>query len=76
MGYPSSKSIQTAILSAVSVELLAYERENEFGRVYRAYIELQGPSGLVRRIRTVWIIRFEEDIARFVTAVPDRLGGL
>lgn len=25
---------------------------------------------------TVWMVLFDEDIARFVTAVPDRLGGL
>ena len=39
-------------------------------------IEVTGVSGISRRIRTVWIVLFDEDVARFVTAVPDRLGGL
>lgn len=29
-----------------------------------------------RQIRTVWIVKFNENIARFVTAIPDRQGGL
>jgi hypothetical protein len=47
----------------------------DYGKRYRAYIEIVGRSGETRRIRTVWIVLTGEDIARFVTAVPDRLGG-
>ncbi|WP_254568804.1 hypothetical protein [Oscillatoria sp. HE19RPO] len=43
-------------------------------KLYRAYIQVTGVSGISRRIRTVWIVLFDEDVARFVTAVPDRLG--
>ncbi len=56
--------------------MLQPQGQNNFGYLYRAYIRITGPSGLLRRIRTVWIVRFDEDIARFVTAVPDRKGDL
>jgi len=46
---------------------------NEYGDRDRAYLRITGPNGISRRIRTIWIILFNEDIARFVTAVPDRL---
>lgn len=76
MGFESAEAIQEAILAEVSLEMLQPQGQNNFGYLYRAYIRITGPSGLSRRIRTVWIVRFDEDIARFVTAVPDRKGDL
>jgi hypothetical protein len=76
MGFESSEAIREAILTEVSLEILQPQSQNEHGELYRAYIEVTGVSGISRRIRTVWIVLFDEDVARFVTAVPDRLGGL
>ncbi|WP_347405015.1 DUF6883 domain-containing protein [Nodosilinea sp. LEGE 06152] len=76
MGFRSPSAIRTAILAAVSPEALAYQSQNEYGKIYRAYLLLNGPVGLVRRVRTVWIVKFGTSVARFVTAVPDRAGGL
>jgi hypothetical protein len=76
MGFSSPAAIRTAILLAVTPEALVYQSQNEYGRIYRAYLLLSGPSGLVRRVRTVWIVEFGTSAARFVTAVPDRAGGL
>jgi hypothetical protein len=76
MGFESAEAIRDAILAEVVVEMLQPQGENNFGFLYRAYIRITGPSELSRRLRTVWIIRFNENIARFVTAIPDRKGGL
>jgi hypothetical protein len=65
-----------ALKSSSLHKILQPQDTNEYGDRYRAYIRITGPNGLSRRIRTIWIILFNEDIARFVTAVPDRLGGL
>lgn len=74
MGFTSAETIREAILPEVSLSLLQIQGENNFGQIYRAYITITGPFGLSRRIRTVWIVKFNEEIARFVTAVPDSSG--
>ena len=76
MGFESPEAIQSVILAEVSLDILQPQSQNEHGDLYRAYIQVTGASGISRRIRTVWIVLFDEDVARFVTAVPDRLGGL
>ncbi len=76
LGFESAEAIRESILSEISLSMLQPDRQNNFGNLYRAYVRVIGPSGLSRRIRTVWIVRFNEDIARFVTAVPERKGGL
>lgn len=75
MGFESAEAIRDAVLAEVSLDMLQPQGQNNFGKLYRAYAQITGPTGLSRRIRTVWIVRFEENIARFVTAVPDKLGG-
>ena len=72
MGFESAEAIRDAVLAEVSIDMLQPQGQNNFGNLYRAYIRVTGSTGLSRRIRTVWIVRFEEDIARFVTAVPDK----
>ena len=76
MGFESPEAIREAILTEVSLDILQPQSQNEQGELYRAYIQVTGVSGSSRRIRTVWIVLFDEAVARFVTAVPDRLGGL
>jgi hypothetical protein len=75
MGFEDPETIQEAILAKVSLEMLQLQDTTDYGDRYRAYIEIVGLSGESRRIRTVWIVLTGEDIVRFVTAVPDRLGG-
>ncbi len=76
LGFESAEAIRESILAEVSPSMLQPDRQNDFGNLYRAYVRVTGPSGLSRRIRTVWIVRFNEELARFVTAVPERKGGL
>ena len=76
MGFELAEAIRDAVLAEVSIDMLQPQGQNNFGNLYRAYVRITGLTGLSRRIRTVWIVQFEEDVARFVTAVPDKLGGL
>ncbi len=75
MGFSTPEELRSAILSEVTLDQLQPQGQNAYGDLYRAYIQLTGPSGQTRRIRTVWIVRFGEEIARFVTAVPVRASG-
>ncbi len=51
MGYESPKVIRSAILSEIRIDLLTYQNENEYGRIYRAYIDLKGASINLKDIR-------------------------
>ena len=53
MGFTSPEAIKEAILKEVTLDLLEYQNHNEFGQLYRAYIDITGKSGLTRRIRTI-----------------------
>ncbi|WP_237741229.1 DUF6883 domain-containing protein [Geminocystis herdmanii] len=75
MGFISPEGIKEAILKEVNVDLLEPQNQNEFGQLYRAYIDITGKSGITRRIRTVWIVLFNDNVAKLVIAFPDRLGG-
>ncbi|OKH37077.1 hypothetical protein NIES2119_14755 [[Phormidium ambiguum] IAM M-71] len=74
MGFESPEEIREAILAQVSLDLLQPVGQNNYGDRYQAVILITGRSGVCWQIRTGWIVLFEEDIARFVTAVPERFG--
>lgn len=74
MGFTSPEAIQEAILAKISLELLEPAGQNEYGDRYRAIILIEGSSGISWLIRTAWIVLSDEDVARFVTAVPERKG--
>ncbi len=75
MGFESAEAIRSAILSQLSPDQLKPAGQNDYGDRYQAVILVAGPSGVSWQIRTGWIVLFEEtEIARFVTAVPERFG--
>lgn len=74
MGFESPGTIRQAIMTQISLELLQPAGQNDYGDRYQAVVIIPGPSGVRWRIRTGWIVLFGEDIARFVTAVPERFG--
>ncbi|OKH11163.1 hypothetical protein NIES208_17740 [[Limnothrix rosea] IAM M-220] len=76
MGFQSPEEITEAILKAVFLNSLEFQNQNKFGRLYRAYLDISGNSALTRRVKTIWIVLFDDDVARLVTAYPARLGGL
>lgn len=72
LGFESAEAIREAILSEVTLELLNPVGANDYGDRYEAVILITNQSGDVRWLRTIWMVRFGESIARFVTAVPKR----
>ncbi|MDV3002758.1 MAG: hypothetical protein N5P05_004413 (plasmid) [Chroococcopsis gigantea SAG 12.99] len=75
MGFGDPEAVRAAILAKVSLEMLQVQDTTEYGTRYRAYIEITGPSGVSHWIRTVWIVLLNEEVVKFVTAVPGRNEG-
>lgn len=72
LGFRSPETLRTALLKAVTIDKLEADVPNIYGNLYRIIITLTTPAGSLRRVRTVWIVRFGEDVARFVTAYPEQ----
>ena len=72
MGFESAADIREAVLAKVSVDLLQPQGQNDYGDRYQATVLVEGPSGVSRSIKTIWIVLFDEDVARFVTATPQK----
>lgn len=72
LGFTAASAIRETILSAVSVDILEAKGSNAYGNRLEASIQLTGPNGATRRVRTAWIILEGERVARFVTAYPER----
>ncbi len=74
LGFESPESIREAILSQVTIDQLEPRGSNHYGEQYQVVILIEGPSKVIWQIRTGWIVLIGEDVARFVTAVPERFG--
>lgn len=74
MGFESPTTVQAAILESVTVADLSFQRQDQYGDRYQAVTGIRGKTGLSWWVRTGWIVRPEESIARFVTAIPERRG--
>ena len=74
LGFDSPEAIREAILARVSIDQLEAREVNSFGEKYQITVLIEGPSGVSWLIRTGWIVLAEENVARFVTAFPERLG--
>lgn len=74
LGFSNPEAIREALLANVSVDLLEPKEPNDYGERYQATVLIEGPSGVAWRVRTGWIVLTGEDVARFITAVPERFG--
>ena len=72
LGFTSASDIRETILTAVSVDILESKGKSAYGDRFELSIQITGPSGATRQVRTAWIVLEGEQIARFVTAFPDR----
>lgn len=70
LGFEHPESVREAILAEVAPNTLKALPPNAYGQRYQAIISITGPTGRVRLVKTIWIVRSGEVIARFVTAVP------
>jgi len=72
MGFESPTAIRAAVLGAVTVADLVFQRQDQYGDRYQAITRIRGETGLIWWVRTGWIVRPGETVARFVTAIPER----
>lgn len=59
-------TLKLALLDAIQVREAAPGVADEYGRRFVVDFDLDGPTG-TRTIKSVWIVRRNEDFARFVT---------
>ena len=74
LGFESPGCIREAILSQVTIDQLESRGANNYGEQYQVVILIEGPSKVIWQIKTGWIVLSGEEVARFVTAVPERFG--
>lgn len=74
MGFESPTAIHAAVLGSVAVADLSFQRQDQYGDRYQAVTRIRGETGLMWWVRTGWIVRPGETVARFVTAIPERRG--
>lgn len=55
----------------LSLEVLP-GKQSIYGAKYEIVAPLAGPNGQRRWIRTIWMIRKGESVARFVTLIPEK----
>ena len=72
LGFETPEAIREAILANVEIDELEPKEVNDYGQKYQVTLCFQGSSGATWQIKTVWIVLTGEDVARFVTAVPER----
>ena len=72
LGFQSAETLRMTILQQASLDQLAVDGQNAYGTLYRLIIVLVTPAGNTYRVRTIWIVRFGEEVARFVTAYPEQ----
>ena len=47
-------------------------KKSPYGEKYEIIALLSGPNGQTREIRSIWMIRKGESVARFITLIPER----
>ena len=75
LGFDLADELRQAILAEISPDMLKPHGKHPYGDRYLASIQVDSPTGRSQAILTVWLVRFGEDIARLITAYPDRKGG-
>lgn len=72
LGYSADRweLLRDDILALARAEIASPGQPSPYGRKFEVDGILIGPSGRSAAVRTVWIIRPEEQFPRFVTALP------
>ncbi|MFM8295971.1 MAG: DUF6883 domain-containing protein [Microcystaceae cyanobacterium] len=73
LGFQSAEAIRQAILAEITIAELQPKGNHPYGTRLVATIQINTPKGRSRPIATIWLVRFNEDIARFITAIPIHL---
>lgn len=65
------RRLQYDLYMAAQQDNAELEGETQYGQKYRIRAILRGPHGRSLTLTTIWIVLFDEDVPRFVTAYPD-----
>ena len=68
--YENAAQLRLDLMDLAANNEVTHIIASPYGRKYLVYGDLRTPSGLERRILTVWIILHNEDYPRLVTAYP------
>jgi len=64
------------LLSDIREQLLPLEavalKSNQFGQYYETRGSLNGPNGIVLRVRAIWMTEHLSGVTKFVTLLPDK----
>ena len=71
LGFQSAEAVRQAILAEVTLETLHPEGKHPYGDRLVAIIQVSAPTGRSQAIRTIWLMPFGAEVARFITAFPD-----
>lgn len=66
IGREDADALRIQILAAAATAEAHSEKSDEYGQRYVVEFELMGPNGPVT-VRTVWIIRVDEELPRLIT---------
>ena len=47
-------------------------KKSIYGEKYEIFAPLVGPNGEERWLRSIWMIRLGESVARFITLIPEK----
>lgn len=47
-------------------------KPSPFGKKFEIVAPIIGPNGKQRLIKTIWMIKFNENFARFITLIPEK----
>ncbi|MGB7416325.1 MAG: DUF6883 domain-containing protein [Thermosynechococcaceae cyanobacterium] len=72
LGFNSPEAIRESILDSVKVADLQFQRQDQYGERYQAVSLIRGVTEISWWVKSGWIVRPGETIARFVTAIPQK----
>jgi hypothetical protein len=73
-GYELSnwKTLEADLRQLAASEDATFEETNPFGEILSARGELDGPNGVILKVKTIWIRLADSEETRFVTLIPDK----
>jgi hypothetical protein len=70
LGFQSAEAIRQAILAEITISELQPSGNHPYGDRLIATIQINRLKGRSQPIATIWLVHFNEDMARFITAIP------
>lgn len=69
LGFSTAAVVRQVLMDSVSVADLAPVSQDDYGQRYQAITVIQGVRSRWR-VKSIWMVRPRERVARFITAIP------